>query len=91
MSDGIRTRDRRDHNPELYQLSYAHRGPVESSSEAARDRPREASESTVGARAAAAAGTSRSRLRVAFEAVDQRAQALVHLVLGEANVMAAIS
>ena len=24
MSDGIRTRDRRDHNPELYQLSYAH-------------------------------------------------------------------
>ncbi len=28
MSDGIRTRDRRDHNPELYQLSYAHQaGP----------------------------------------------------------------
>ena len=25
MSDGIRTRDRRDHNAELYQLSYAHR------------------------------------------------------------------
>jgi hypothetical protein len=24
VSDGIRTRDRRDHNPELYQLSYAH-------------------------------------------------------------------
>ncbi len=25
VSDGIRTRGRRDHNPELYQLSYAHR------------------------------------------------------------------
>ena len=24
MSDGARTRDHRDHNPELYQLSYAH-------------------------------------------------------------------
>ena len=24
MSDGTRTRGRRDHNPELYQLSYAH-------------------------------------------------------------------
>ena len=24
MKDGIRTRDRRDHNPELYQLSYLH-------------------------------------------------------------------
>ena len=24
VSDGIRTHDRRDHNPELYQLSYAH-------------------------------------------------------------------
>lgn len=24
VSDGIRTRDRRDHNPELYRLSYAH-------------------------------------------------------------------
>jgi hypothetical protein len=31
VSDGIRTRDRRDHNPELYQLSYAHQataGPI---------------------------------------------------------------
>ncbi len=28
VSDEIRTRDRRDHNPELYQLSYAHRGGV---------------------------------------------------------------
>jgi hypothetical protein len=28
VSDGIRTRDRRDHNPELYQLSYAHRGSL---------------------------------------------------------------
>jgi hypothetical protein len=25
VSDGIRTRDRLDHNHELYQLSYAHR------------------------------------------------------------------
>jgi hypothetical protein len=24
VSDGDRTRDRRNHNPELYQLSYAH-------------------------------------------------------------------
>ena len=24
VSDGARTRDHRDHNPELYQLSYAH-------------------------------------------------------------------
>ena len=28
MSDGIRTRDRLDHNQELYQLSYAHRARV---------------------------------------------------------------
>ena len=27
MSDGTRTRGRRDHNPELYQLSYAHQAP----------------------------------------------------------------
>ena len=26
MSDGTRTHDRLDHNQELYQLSYAHRG-----------------------------------------------------------------
>jgi hypothetical protein len=26
VDDGTRTRDRRDHNPELYQLSYVHRG-----------------------------------------------------------------
>ena len=26
VSDGTRTRDRLDHNQELYQLSYAHRG-----------------------------------------------------------------
>ena len=32
MSDGIRTRDRRDHNPELYQLSYAHREGSKASS-----------------------------------------------------------
>ena len=35
MSDGTRTRDRRDHNPELYQLSYAHREATESSNAAA--------------------------------------------------------
>ena len=29
VSDGTRTRDRRDHNPELYQLSYAHQAPRE--------------------------------------------------------------
>jgi hypothetical protein len=28
VSDGIRTRDRLDHNQELYQLSYAHRARV---------------------------------------------------------------
>jgi hypothetical protein len=29
VKDGIRTRDRRDHNPELYQLSYPHhRSPL---------------------------------------------------------------
>jgi hypothetical protein len=27
VSDGTRTRDRLDHNQELYQLSYAHHGP----------------------------------------------------------------
>ena len=27
VSDGTRTRDRLDHNQELYQLSYAHRAP----------------------------------------------------------------
>jgi hypothetical protein len=26
VSDGTRTRDRLDHNQELYRLSYAHRG-----------------------------------------------------------------
>jgi hypothetical protein len=30
VKDGIRTRDRRDHNPELYQLSYLHhRSPLQ--------------------------------------------------------------
>ena len=32
MSDGTRTHDRLDHNQELYQLSYAHRGMDESTS-----------------------------------------------------------
>jgi hypothetical protein len=32
VSEGTRTPDRLDHNQELYQLSYAHRGAVESSS-----------------------------------------------------------
>ena len=40
VSDGIRTRDRRDHNPELYQLSYAHRENAESSNGRAPQRPR---------------------------------------------------
>ena len=31
VSDGTRTHDRLDHNQELYQLSYAHRGAAESS------------------------------------------------------------
>ena len=31
VSDGTRTRGRRDHNPELYQLSYAHQARAESS------------------------------------------------------------
>jgi 5-methyltetrahydropteroyltriglutamate--homocysteine methyltransferase len=34
VSDGTRTRDRRDHNPELYQLSYAHQAIAESSTAA---------------------------------------------------------
>jgi hypothetical protein len=32
VSEGTRTPDRLDHNQELYQLSYAHRGGSESSS-----------------------------------------------------------
>src|SRR5262245_38001620 len=32
VSDGIRTRDNRDHNPGLYQLSYAHRNASSSRS-----------------------------------------------------------
>ena len=32
VSEGTRTPDRLDHNQELYQLSYAHRGGTESSS-----------------------------------------------------------
>ncbi len=36
VSEGTRTPDRLDHNQELYQLSYAHRGGVESTSAAAR-------------------------------------------------------
>ena len=35
MSDGTRTHDRLDHNQELYQLSYAHRGMDESTSDRA--------------------------------------------------------
>jgi hypothetical protein len=31
VADGIRTRDRRHHKPELYQLSYCHRGAFKSS------------------------------------------------------------
>jgi hypothetical protein len=33
VSDGTRTHDRLDHNQELYQLSYAHRGMDESTSD----------------------------------------------------------
>jgi hypothetical protein len=29
VSDGTRTRDRLDHNQELYQLSYAHQGDLQ--------------------------------------------------------------
>jgi hypothetical protein len=29
VDDGTRTRDRRDHNPELYRLSYVHRERAE--------------------------------------------------------------
>jgi hypothetical protein len=32
VSEGTRTPDRLDHNQELYQLSYAHRGTAESTS-----------------------------------------------------------
>ena len=35
VSDGTRTRDRLDHNQELYQLSYAHRASAQSSLPAA--------------------------------------------------------
>jgi hypothetical protein len=34
VSEGTRTPDRLDHNQELYQLSYAHRGTAESTSAA---------------------------------------------------------
>ena len=54
VSDEIRTRDRRDHNPELYQLSYAHRGVVQGTSGQRRN-----SGSSVGVQAHAA---PRSRL-----------------------------
>ena len=40
VSDGIRTRDRRDHNPELYQLSYAHQDGAEHSAGKAASRGR---------------------------------------------------
>ncbi len=43
MSDGTRTHDRLDHNQELYQLSYAHRGIVESTSVESGDDARPAS------------------------------------------------
>jgi hypothetical protein len=29
VADGTRTRDHRDHNPGLYQLSYRHHAPTE--------------------------------------------------------------
>ena len=35
VSDGTRTRDRLDHNQELYQLSYAHHGDLPVTSYAA--------------------------------------------------------
>jgi hypothetical protein len=38
VADGIRTRDHRDHNPGLYQLSYRHRGRAQDS--AGLERPR---------------------------------------------------
>ena len=39
VSDGIRTHDRLDHNQELYQLSYAHRGRLNLASRRPRDGP----------------------------------------------------
>ena len=42
VSEGTRTPDRLDHNQELYQLSYAHRGIAESTSGSPEDpRPRQ--------------------------------------------------
>ena len=35
VADGTRTRDHRDHNPELYQLSYRHLAPQQDSATAA--------------------------------------------------------
>src|SRR3954452_20242929 len=37
VADGIRTRDRRDHNAELYQLSYSHLAGIKSSGSACGD------------------------------------------------------
>ena len=39
MADGTRTRDHRDHNPGLYQLSYRHRAQEENSRRSCRTRP----------------------------------------------------
>ena len=40
VDDGARTHDRRDHNPELYQLSYVHHRPTENKTTNSRQDPR---------------------------------------------------
>ena len=42
VSDGTRTRGRRDHNPELYQLSYAHQAAPSIAAESRSNQPRQA-------------------------------------------------
>jgi hypothetical protein len=56
VSDGTRTRDRRDHNPELYQLSYAHQARQGQSTNA----PTAASARWSGGRSARATAPARS-------------------------------
>jgi hypothetical protein len=64
VSDGTRTRDRLDHNQELYQLSYAHQAEPESSSGS---RPRRAVRCPYATSASFVCSTSASELCVFFQ------------------------
>src|SRR5215204_5436150 len=67
VSDGTRTRGRRDHNPELYQLSYAHQDGTEHSGDPRLDQSSQVT--LLVSRTVPSAATNRSSARPGASAI----------------------